>query len=225
MRSLYESLLDNDINVDEILVADWVSSHEIYGTKIDSKDIKMRGDKYDILPSKPIFIRVNENDNIPFKIGKLNGYLTLNFVNLTYDHLVDECGGIEFNNTKGGKLLKNLTIKINSKYQYPDKSGNGVSFWRCAGTLSSIKNITFDFTDASDSSFDIDVLRKNSLKNIKFINCNKILSNSEAKVTLDDIKDIKGVSKIWSNSGNVEDASFTLVNGKWKQGRWIEAQY
>lgn len=22
-----------------------------------------------------------------------------------------------------------------------------------------------------------------------------------------------------------EDASFTLVNGKWKQGRWHEAQY
>ena len=62
-------------------------------------------------------------------------------------------------------------------------------------------------------------------KNIKLINCDKILSNSEAKVTLDDIKDIKGVSKIWSNSGNAEDASFTLVNGKWKQGKWHEAQY
>lgn len=223
MRSLYESLLDNDINVDEILVADWVSSHEIHGVKIDSKDIKMRGDKYDILPSNPIFIRVSENDNIPFKIGKLNGYLILNYVNLTYDHLVDECGGIEFNGTKGGKLLKNLTIKINSKYQRPSVSS--VVFWRCAGTLSSMKNITFDFTDAPDSQFEIDVFKKNSLKNIKLINCDKILSNSEAKVTLDDIKDIKGVSKIWSNSGDVEDASFTLVNGKWKQGRWHEAQY
>lgn len=219
MRSLYESLLGNDIKVDEIVVADWVTSHEINGTKIDSKDIKMRGDKYDILPSKPIFIRVNEKDNIPFKIGKLNGHLILNYVNLTYDHLVDECGGIEFNGTKGGKLLKNLTIKINSKYQYPNRSGNGIVFWRCAGTLSSMKNVTFDFTDAPDSHFDIDVLKKNSLKNIKFINCDKIISYTEAKVTLDDIKDVKGVSKIWSNSGNVEDASFTLMNGKWKQGK------
>jgi hypothetical protein len=88
-----------------------------------------------------------------------------------------------------------------------------------------MKNITFDFTDAPDGQIEMDVFKKNSLKNIKLINCDKILSNSEAKVTLDDIKDIEGVSKIWSNSGNVEDASFTLVNGKWKQGKWHEAQY
>lgn len=219
MKSLYESLLGNDIKVDEIAVADWATSHEIHRVIIKPSDIKINGDKYDILPSHPVFISVNCEDNIPFKIGKLNGYLILNYVNLTCDHLVDECGGIEFSRTKGGKLLKNLTIKINSKYQYPGKSGNGVVFWFCAGTLSSMKNITFDFTDAPDSHFEIDSLKKNSLKNIKFINCDKILSNSEAKVTLDDIKDIKGVSKIRSNSGNVDDTSFTFIDGEWKRGK------
>ena len=78
---------------------------------------------------------------------------------------------------------------------------------------------TFDFTDAPESEFSIDRLAKNSLKNIKFINCDKVLSNEEAKVTLKDIERIEGVNKIWSNSGNIDEYSFTFIDREWKQGR------
>lgn len=219
MRSLYESLLDIDNieNIDESIVADWLSQFEIWRTKIDEKDIKRNGDKFDIITNKPIHLRINKN--IPFKIGKLNGYLELNYVDLVGDHLVDECGGLILNYVKGGKSLKNTTIKINKDFQNDRSANNGVSVWKSAGFLSAIKNLTFDFTDAPDSSFDIDALKKNSLKNIEFINCDIVLSNSEAKVTLDDIKDIKGVSKIYSNSGRTEEFSFYYDGKNWKQGR------
>ena len=222
MKSLYESIMDIDNNIgniDESIVAEWATKHEIYRETVDVKCIKKNGDKFDILPNKPIYIRVGERDNVPFKIGKLNGYLELNYIELNGDHIIDECGGLMFNSVKGGKKLKNATIKINSDYQISQRSSNCVSFWKSAGLLSAMKNITFDFTDAPNSSFDIDTLKKNSLKNIEFINCDMVLSNSEAKVTLDDIKDIKGVSKIYSNSGRTEEFSFYYDGKKWNQGR------
>lgn len=219
MRSLYESLLDveNIENIDESVVANWLSQFEIWKTDIDQKDIKRNGDKFDILPNKPIHLRINKN--IPFKIGKLNGYLELNYVDLVGDHLVDECGGLILNYVKGGKKLKNSTVKINKDFQNDRSSNNGVSVWKSAGFLSTIKNLTFDFTDAPESKFSIDKLAKNSLKNINFINCDLVLSNDEAKVTLKDIERIEGVNKIWSNSGNTEDCSFTFIDGKWEQGK------
>lgn len=219
MRSLYESLidLDNIENIDESTVANWLSQFEIFKTDIDQKDIKRNGDKFDILPNKPIHLRINKN--IPFKIGKLNGYLELNYVELVGDHLVDECGGLILNYVKGGKKLKNTTIKINKDFQNDRSSNNGVSVWKSAGFLSAIKNLTFDFTDAPESNFSIDKLAKNSLKNINFINCDLVLSNDEAKVSLKDIERIEGVNKIWSNSGAVDEFSFTYIDGEWKQGR------
>lgn len=219
MRSLYESLLDieNIENIDESIVANWLSQFEIWKTDIDQKDIKRNGDKFDILPNKPIHLRINKN--IPFKIGKLNGYLELNYVELVCDHLVDECGGLILNYVKGGKKLKNTTIKINKDFQNDRSSNNGVSVWKSAGFLSAIKNLTFDFTNSPETKFSIDKLAKNSLKNINFINCDLVLSNEEAKVSLKDIERIEGVNKIWSNSGNVNEYSFTYIDGEWKQGR------
>ena len=58
MRSLYESLLGRDIKVDEIAVADWVNSHELYRIKIELKDIKMRGYKYDSMN-----LNINKKDS------------------------------------------------------------------------------------------------------------------------------------------------------------------
>lgn len=219
MKSLYESLLDIDNikNIDESTVANWLSQFEIWKTDIDQKDIKRNEDKFDILPNKPIHLRINKN--IPFKIGKLNGYLELNYVNLIGDHLVDECGGLILNYVKGGKKLKNSTIKINKDFQKDRSANNGVSVWKSAGFLSAIKNLTFDFTNAPESIFSIDKLAKNSLKNIKFVNCDEVLSNEEAKVTVKDIERIEGVNKIWSNSGNIDEYSFTYIDGKWNQGR------
>lgn len=219
MKSLYESLLDIDNieNIDESTVANWLSQFEIWKTDIDQKDIKRNGDKFDILPNKPIHLRINKN--IPFKIGKLNGYLELNYVDLIGDHLVDECGGLILNYVKGGKKLKNSTIKINKDFQKDRSANNGVSVWKSAGFLSAIKNLTFDFTNAPESIFSIDKLAKNSLKNIKFVNCDEVLSNEEAKVTVKDIERIEGVNKIWSNSGNIDEYSFTYIDGKWNQGR------
>ena len=219
MRSLYESLidLDNIENIDESTVANWLSQFEILKTDIDQKDIKRNGDKFDILPNKPIHLRINKN--IPFKIGKLNGYLELNYVELVGDHLVDECGGLILNYVKGGKKLKNSIIKINKDFQKDRSSINGVSVWKSAGFLSAIKNLTFDFTNAPESKFSIDKLAKNSLKNINFINCDLVLSNEEAKVTMKDIERIEGVNKIWSNSGNIDEYSFTYIDGKWEQGK------
>lgn len=221
MRSLYESLLDinNNIDVfDEELVAQWCTKHESSSRKpVNSSDIKKNGDKFDILPSQPIILKVFEP--IPFKIGKLNGCLNMHGFELTKDHIIDECGGISFDYMKGGKKLKNLTIRINSDLQIPNSSFNVVSFWKSAGFLSNVKNITFDFTNASESKFSIDKLAKNSLKNINFINCDLVLSNEEAKVTLKDIENVKGVNKIWSNSGDINEYSFTFIDGEWKQGR------
>ena len=219
MRSLYESLidLDNIENIDESIVANWLSQFEAFRINIDQKDIKRNGDKFDILPNKPIYLRINKN--IPFKIGKLNGYLELNYVDLVGDHLVDECGGLILNYVKGGKKLKNSTVKINKDFQNDRSSNNGVSVWKSAGFLSAIKNLTFDFTDAPESKFSIDKLAKNSLKNINFINCDLVLSNEEAKVTLKDIEGIKGVNKIWSNSGDINEYSFTYIDKEWRQGR------
>ena len=219
MKSLYESLLDIDNieNIDESTVANWLSQFEIWKTDIDQKDIKRNGDKFDILPNKPIHLRINKN--IPFKIGKLNGYLELNYVDLVGDHLVDECGGLILNYVKGGKKLKNSTIKINKDFQRDGSSDNGVSVWKSAGFISAIKNLTFDFTNAPESKFSIDKLAKNSLKNINFINCDLVLSNDEAKVTLKDIEGIKGVNKIWSNSGDINEYSFTYIDKEWRQGR------
>lgn len=221
MKSLYESLMDVDNNIDifdEELVAQWCTKHESSSRKtVNSSDIKKNGDKFDILPSQPIILKAFEP--IPFKIGKLNGCLNMHGFELTGDHIIDECGGISFDYMKGGKKLKNLTIRINSDLQIPNSSFNGVSFWKSAGFLSSIKNITFDFTNAPSSRFDIDVFKKNTLRNIGLIDCPMILSNSEAKVTLDDIKDIKGVSKIYSNSGSTEEFSFYYDGKKWNRGR------
>lgn len=219
MRSLYESLLDieNIENIDESIVAKWLSQFEAFKVDIDSKDIKRNGDKFDILPNKPIYLRINKN--IPFKIGKLNGYLELNYIDFVGDHLVDECGGLILTNVKGGKKLKNSTIKINKDFQKDRSSHNGVSVWMSAGFLSAIKNLTLDFTNAPESRFSINKLAKNSLKNIKFINCDKVVSNEEAKVTLKDIEGIEGVNKIWSNSGKIDEYSFTYVDKEWRQGR------
>lgn len=219
MRSLYESLLDveNIENIDESIVANWLSQFEIWKTDIDQKDIKRNGDKFDILPNKPIHLRINKN--IPFKIGKLNGYLELNYVDLVGDHLVDECGGLILNYVKGGKKLKNSIIKINKDFQKDRSANNGVSVWKSAGFLSTIKNLTFDFTDAPESKFSIDKLTKNSLKNINFINCDLVLSNDEAKVTLKDIEKVEGVNKIWSNSGDINEYSFTYIDKEWRQCR------
>jgi hypothetical protein len=221
MKSLYESLMDVDNNIDsfdEELVAQWCTKHESSSRKtVNSSDIKKNGDKFDILPSQPIILKAFEP--IPFKIGKLNGCLNMHGFELNGDHIIDECGGISFDYMKGGKKLKNLTIRINSDLQIPNSSFNGVSFWKSAGFLSNVKNITFDFTNAPSSRFDIDVFKKNTLRNINLIDCPMILSNDEAKATLDDIKDIKGVSKIYSNSGRTEEFSFYYDGKKWNQGR------
>jgi hypothetical protein len=221
MKSLYESLMDVDNNIDsfdEELVAQWCTKHESSSRKtVNSSDIKKNGDKFDILPSQPIILKAFEP--IPFKIGKLNGCLNMHGFELTGDHIIDECGGISFDYMKGGKKLKNLTIRINSDLQINNSSFNGVSFWKSAGFLSNIKNITFDFTNAPSSRFDIDVFKKNTLRNINLIDCPMILSNDEVKVSLDDIKDIKGVSKIYSNSGRTEEFSFYYDGKKWNQGR------
>jgi hypothetical protein len=221
MKSLYESLMDVDNNIDsfdEELVAQWCTKHESSSRKtVNSSDIKKNGDKFDILPSQPIILKAFEP--IPFKIGKLNGCLNMHGFELTGDHIIDECGGISFDYMKGGKKLKNLTIRINSDLQIPNSSFNGLSFWKSAGFLSNVKNITFDFTNAPSSRFDIDVFKKNTLRNINLIDCPMILSNDEAKATLDDIKDIKGVSKIYSNSGRTEEFSFYYDGKKWNQGR------
>lgn len=219
MKSLYESLLDieNIKNIDESIVADWLSQFEVFKVDIDPKDIKRNGDKFDILTNKPIHLRINKN--IPFKIGKLNGYLELNYMDFVGDHLVDECGGLILTNVKGGKKLKNSTIKINKDFQKDRSSHNGVSVWMSAGFLSAIKNLTLDFTNAPESRFSINKLVKNSLKNIKFINCDRVVSNAEAKVTLKDIEGIEGVNKIWSNSGKIDEYSFTYINKEWRQGR------
>lgn len=221
MKSLYESLLDIDNNIDvfdEELVAQWCTKHESSSRKpVNPSDIKKNGDKFDILPSQPIILKVFEP--IPFKIGKLNGCLNMHGFELTGDHVIDECGGVSFDYMKGGKKLKNLTIKINSDLQMHNSSFSVVSFWKSAGLLSNIKNITFDFIDAPDSRFDIDVLKKNTLKNINFIDCPTILSNDEAKVYLDDIKNLKGVYNIMSNSGDINNASFYYDGKEWKQGR------
>jgi hypothetical protein len=221
MKSLYESLMDVDNNIDsfdEELVAQWCTKHESSSRKtVNSSDIKKNGDKFDILPSQPIILKAFEP--IPFKIGKLNGCLNMHGFELTGDHIIDECGGISFDYMKGGKKLKNLTIRINSDLQIPNSSFNGLSFWKSAGFLSNVKNITFDFTNAPSSRFDIDVFKKNTPRNINLIDCPMILSNDEAKATLDDIKDIKGVSKIYSNSGRTEEFSFYYDGKKWNQGR------
>lgn len=34
-----------------------------------------------------------------------------------------------------------------------------------------------------------------------------------------DIERIEGVNKIWSNSGNIDEYSFTYIDGKWEQGK------
>lgn len=219
MRSLYESLLDieNIENIDESIVADWLSQFEVFKVNIDPKDIKRNGDKFDILPNKPIHLRINKN--IPFKIGKLNGYLELNYVDLVGDHLVDECGGLILTYVKGGKKLKNSTVKINKDFQEDRSANNGVYVWKSAGFLSTIKNLTLDFTNAPESKFSIDRLAKNSLKNINFIDCDLVLSNDEAKVTLKDIEKVEGVNKIWSNSGDINEYSFTYIDKEWIQGR------
>ena len=168
MRSLYEALMVNETLTDLPSIATWLSECEIWKTKIDPSDLEFDGDKVNILPKQPVTFRINKN--IPFKIGKLNGTIELCYFDLDTDHIVDECGGISFVGVKGGKKLKNVRIAINSDYQISGRSSNCVSFWKSAGLLSAMKNITFDFTDAPDSSFDIDTLKKNSLKNIEFIN-------------------------------------------------------
>ena len=217
MKSLYESLTMKESLTDLPSIAAWLSENEIWRTKIDVSDLEMDGDKVNILTKKPVYFRIKEN--IPFKIGKLNGIIELCYFDLDTDHIVDECGGISFVGVKGGKKIKDITIKIDSKYQTPGQSANCVSFWKSAGLLSAMKKVTFDFTDAPNSTFDIDVLKKNSLKNIELVDCKMIVSNSEAKVTLDDIKNLKGVDKILSNSGEVDKFSFTFDGKQWKVGR------
>ena len=219
MKSLYESLIMNESLTDLPSIAEWLSQYEIWRTKIDVSDLEFDGNKVNILPKQPVDFRIKEN--IPFKIGKLNGTIELCYFNLDTDHIVDECGGISFVGVKGGKKLKDTRIIINSDYQKPRNSSNGVSFWKSAGLLSAMKNVIFDFSKAYNdfNYFNIDILKKNSLKNIELIDCKMIVSNSEAKVTLDDIKNLKGVDKILSNSGDTENFSFTFDGKKWRVGK------
>lgn len=232
MKSLVEHLNEslsrsvNESNFSISDVVDYCNAHLAMKKTITAEDVVKRADKFDILPSAPVTLVVGERDEFPqFKIGKLNGYLKINYATLdnNVDHLVDECGGISFCGVKGGKRLKNLTIKINSKYQKAGDAENGIDFWKCAGLLSSVKNITLDFTEAPGCGVGIDMLKPNSLKNINFENCECVRSNSEAKVELDDIKHIKGLSKIRSNSGDVEANSFYFNGKEWVQG--IQKQF
>lgn len=217
-EQLSESLEMNNFSISDVV--NYCNNHNVWKKSITEEDVKQNGDKFDILPSTPIVLVVGEGDEFPqFKIGKLNGYLKMNYITLDdVGHLVDECGGIIFNFVKGGRKLKNLTIRINSKYQRAGDPDNGVGFWKSSQLLSGMKNIIFDFTDAPGSKLNIDKLKGNSLKNINFVNCEEVRSNSEADVELEDIKHIKGLSKIRSNSGRVEVKSFYFDDGDWVQG-------
>lgn len=194
-------------------ISEWISDNNAFRIKVSEKDITIKGDKVDILPKDRIVINIDKGV-IPFKIGKLNGYLNISWCDFEGDHLADECGGVSFTGVKGCKNLKNITVKISSQYQEPRRSSNGVDFWKSATALSNMRNVTFEFDDAS-GEFRVERLAKNTLKNIKLVNCDTIRSNSEAKVTVDDLKDVTGVNHIASNSGHIDDHSFDFIDGKW----------
>ena len=202
---------------DAVEIAKWVSDHNAFKVNVEPKDITIKGGKVDILPKDTITINI-DNGVIPFKIGKLNGYLNITWCEFLGDHLADECGGVAFTGVTSCKNLKNATIKISRQYQAPNRASNCVDFWKSSKALSTMRNVTFEFDDAS-GEFRVERLTKNILKsfkqNIKLVNCDTIRSNSEAKVTVDDLKDVTGVKHIASNSGHIDDCSFEFVDGKW----------
>lgn len=197
-------------------IASWISEHNAFRVTVDPKDITIKNDKVDILPKERITIVVKDGV-IPFKIGKLNGYLAIEWCDFVGDHLVDECGGISFTGVGNCRGLKNLTIKISTEYQEPNRSSNCIDFWKSSRALNTMRNITFEFDDPS-IEVRVDRVTKSmlkSFKNIKLVNCDTIRSNSEAKVTVDDLKGFTDVKHIASNSGHIDTYSFDLIDGKW----------
>lgn len=221
MKSLFRYIVEASSSINELTdaveIAKWVSDHNAFKVNVEPKDITIKGGKVDILPKDIITITI-DNGVIPFKIGKLNGYLNITWCDFVGDHLADECGGVAFTGVKNCKNLKNITVKISSQYQAPNRASNCVDFWKSATALSNMRNVTFEFDDAS-IEFRVDCLTKNILKSfnrgIKLVNCDTIRSAYEAKVTVDDLKDITGVKHIASNTGHIDNYSFEFVDGKW----------
>lgn len=218
MISLLEYITEaNSASIEELTdaaeIAKWVSDHNAFKVNVEPKDITIKGGKVDILPKDIITINI-DNGVIPFKIGKLNGYLNITWCEFLGDHLADECGGIAFTGVTNCKNLKNITVKISSQYQAPNRASNCVDFYKSSKALNTMRNVTFEF-DGTSGEFRVERLAKNTLKNIKLVNCDTIRSNSEAKVTVDDLKDVTGVKHIASNSGHIDDRSFEFVDGKW----------
>lgn len=217
MKSLFRYIVEASSSINELTdvveIAEWISNNNAFGIKVSEKDITIKGEKVDILPKDRITINI-EDGIIPFKIGKLNGYLNISWCDFLGDHLADECGGVAFTGVMNCKNLKNITVKISSQYQTPNRASNGVDFWKSSKALSTMRNVTFEFDDAS-GEFRVERLAKNTLKNIKLINCDTVRSNSEAKVTVDDLKDVTGVKHIASNSGSIDDYSFDFIDGEW----------
>lgn len=220
MKSLYESLFDIDDNVESIdntTIARWVSEHDIFKNTIKSSDIKKNGDKIDILPKKQVYIQTRED--IPFKIGKLNGYLEFRRMDMNADHIVDECGGLFFHYVKGGKKLKNLTIKLNSKYQTNNYWSNFIYITKSTSLLDNMRNVTFDFTDTSETCcLGVSTLNLNHLKNINLINCNTIISDDDIKVNEEDLMKVDNcVKKILFNADDMDNSYCYVRDGE----NWI----